>query len=198
MLSGLSLIVLGACVNVHGHSHEHDSTNHHADHDHTNKIVRTGAGETVENPFHPVKLLLSHGESAGDVTVYEFDVPPHSAGSPPHTHTLEDEYFYIVSGELNVMLGEELLVLKEGDFASLSRGHTHMFWNGGDAPVKLIMTTTGSAFESFMSSVAPRLADAKPEGAAEAGAVIGKLAAEHGITIAMEKMPAEAAPYYPK
>ena len=30
----------------------------------------------------------------------------------------------------------------------------------------------------------------------EAGAVVGKLAAEYGITISMEKMPAEAAPYY--
>ena len=47
-----------------------------------------------------------------------------------------------------------------------------------------------------MASVAPVLATASPADAAEAGAVIGALAAEHGITISMEMMPAEAAALY--
>lgn len=196
-VAGLLGIAVTGCESLPSHTHDQDAANH--THElHANKTVASGEGAVIANPFHPVKLLLSHGESQSDVTVFEFDLPPQSAGSPPHTHTLEDEYFYIVSGELNVLLGDETRVLKTGDFAAFTRGHTHMFWNGSEAPVKLIMTTTGSAFESFMSSVGPRLADAKPQDAAEAGAVIGQIAAEHGITISMEKMPAEAAGFYPK
>jgi uncharacterized cupin superfamily protein len=160
------------------------------------KIVRAGDAESVENPFHPVKMMLSSQENVGKVTIYEFEVPAQSAGSPPHTHTLEDEYFFILEGRLDIMNGDRLDVLREGDFASLSRGDTHMFWNSSDAPVRLLMMTTGGSFEAFIGAVAPRLADAKPANSMEAGAVVGQLASEHGITISMDRMPAQAATYY--
>lgn len=161
-----------------------------------NKIVPAGTAPDVDNPFHPVRLILSSQESEGAVTLYEFEVPPHSPGSPPHTHTLEDEYFYILSGSLDVMVNGEVTQLNEGDFAALTRGHSHMFWNGSDAPVRLLMTTTGHSFEAFLAGAAPRLAEEKPESPAEFGAVIGALAAEHGITVSMEDLPPEAAAYY--
>ncbi|GGB62387.1 MULTISPECIES: cupin domain-containing protein [Henriciella] len=160
------------------------------------KVVAAGTGADVENPFHPIRLLLSSEEASGDVTIYEFILPPESPGSPPHTHTHEDEYFYILSGTLDVLSNGETLRLSEGDFAALKRGNAHMFWNGSDSETQLLMMTTGSSFEAFMQSVSPRLAEARPEGPEAAGAVIGQLAAEHGIKISMEQMPAAAAPYY--
>ena len=182
---------LAACVHPQ-HEHEHAM----AAPDHPDKLVRAATGEMVDNPFHPVRLLLANEESAGSVTIYEFLLPPESPGSPPHTHTLEDEYFFVVSGTLDVLSGGEVLRLNPGDFAALNRGHTHMFWNGSDAPTELVMATTGGSFEAFMESAAPRLAEAQPDSAEAAGAVIGQLAAEHGITISMEKMPEAAAPFY--
>ncbi len=172
-------------------SHEHGEVV-----DLPNKIVPAGTAPEVANPFHPIRLMLSSQETAGELSLYEFEVPPESAGSPPHTHTLEDEYFFILSGTLDVLVDGEVSQLGEGDFAALTRGHTHMFWNGSQEPVRLLMATTGASFESFMASVAPRLAEAKPDGPQAAGAVVSALAAEHGITISMEDMPAEAAPYY--
>ena len=86
---------------------------------HPDKVVREGEGEAVPTPFHPVFLLLSAEENEGGVTVYEFEVPPHSPGSPPHTHSQEDEYFFVTSGELSVLSGSEVLTLQEGDFAAL-------------------------------------------------------------------------------
>lgn len=163
---------------------------------HPDKVVRDGEGTSVPTPFHPVFLLLSAEENEGGVSVYEFEVPAHSPGSPPHTHSNEDEYFYVTAGELSVLSGDEILILNEGDFAALNRGNAHMFWNAGDEPVRMIMVTTGGSFENFMAQVAPALAEAAPSGAAEAGAVIGALAAEHGIIISMDMMPSEAAPYY--
>lgn len=163
---------------------------------HPDKVVSAGEGAAVENPFHPIFLLLSKEENEGGLTVYEFIVPPHSPGSPPHTHTREDEYFFITEGELSVLSDGNVLRLTEGDFASLNRGKTHMFWNDSDAPVRLIMATTGGSFEDFMTAVAPALAEAKPADAQAAGVVIGELAARHGISISMEEMPDEAAPYY--
>jgi uncharacterized cupin superfamily protein len=194
---GLSLTVPACAHDGHSHDHAHDHAMTMPDHaDHPDKLVRAATGEMVDNPFHPVRLLLSNEESAGEVTIYEFLLPPKSPGSPPHTHSLEDEYFYVISGTLDVLSNGETLRLNPGDFAALNRGHAHMFWNGSDTPTELIMTTTGSSFEAFMSSAGPRIAEAKPANAEEAGAVIGQLAAEHGIIISMDQMPAEAAPFY--
>ena len=193
-LGGAALLALSACMtHPEGHHHGPEGAIVHA---HPDKLVVAGAGTEIANPFHPVRLLLSSEESVGDVTVYEFELPPRSPGSPPHTHTREDEYFYVISGALSVMSGDQVLSLYPGDFAALNRGNTHMFWNASDETTRLIMTTTGGSFESFLAGVAPRLAEAKPESAEAAGAVIGQLAAEYGITISMEKMPPEAAPFY--
>lgn len=194
-LSSAGVLALAACT-MHPSGQDHHGAM--ADHVHArpDKLVIAGAGASVENPFHPVRLLLSAEETAGDVTVYEFELPPRSPGSPPHTHTLEDEYFYVISGALSVMTGDQVLSLYPGDFAALNRGNTHMFWNASDETTRLIMTTTGGSFEGFMNSAAPRIAEARPDSAEAAGAVIGQLAAEHGITISMEKMPPEAAPFY--
>lgn len=194
-LCGAGLLALSACMTQPaGHDHHGVLTDHV--HAHPDKLVVAGAGEAIENPFHPVRLLLSSEESSGDVTVYEFELPPRSPGSPPHTHTREDEYFYVVSGALSVMSGDQILSLYPGDFAALNRGNTHMFWNASDETTRLIMTTTGGSFEGFMNDAGPRIAEAKPDSAEAAGAVIGQLAAEYGITIAMEEMPPEAAPFY--
>ncbi len=172
----------------HGHHHDHS--------DHPDKLVQAGTAPEVENPFHPIRLLLSNTESAGEVTIYEFALPAQSAGSPPHTHTLEDEYFYILSGTLDVLSNGDVLRLNTGDMAALNRGHTHMFWNGSDEANRFLVITTGSSFEAFMQSVSPRLSEAAPASPDDVGALIGQIAAEHGISITMENMPDEAAPYY--
>ena len=190
-LCSAGLLALSACM-TQPKDHDHRGASADHVHAHPDKLVVAGAGEAIENPFHPVRLLLSSEESSGDVTVYEFELPPRSPGSPPHTHTREDEYFYVVSGALSVMSGDEILSLYPGDFAALNRGNTHMFWNGSDETTRLIMTTTGGSFEGFMNDAGPRIAEAKPDSAEAAGAVIGQLAAEYGITIAPEKMPRQS------
>ncbi|MCZ4299468.1 cupin domain-containing protein [Henriciella marina] len=174
--------------------HEEHAANHQ--HHHTDKLVSAETGATVENPFHPVRLLLSSEESMGEVTIYEFILPPKSPGSPPHTHSQEDEYFYVLEGTLDLLSEGSVKRISDGDFAALKRGNAHMFWNGSDTETQLLMITTGASFEQFLQSVSPRLAEGKPTSPEAVGAVIGQLAAEHGIEISMEMMPAAAAPYY--
>ncbi len=162
----------------------------------SNVIVAPGTAKTLANPFHPVKVFLSKTESAGAVTFYEFVVPPQSPGSPPHTHVNDDEYFFVTSGTLDVLSGDQTLKLQAGGFAALNRGTQHMFWNGGEETVTLIMATTGGTFEEFFGEVAPTLAKENPASPQAAGAIMQRLAAEHGITISMEAMPEAAAKFY--
>ena len=190
----LPAAALAFAASAQAHEHGADHSGHSMAK--PDKVVPATTGADVENPFHPIRLLLSNAETEGQVTIYEFLLPPQSPGSPPHTHSLEDEYFYVLSGTLDVLSGGETKRLQPGDFAALTRGNAHMFWNGSDGHTELLMMTTGNSFEAFMEGVSPALAEAQPGSPEEAGAVIGQLAAEHGIMISMEMMPEAAAPLY--
>ncbi|MFC3303114.1 cupin domain-containing protein [Parvularcula lutaonensis] len=150
----------------------------------------------VPVPFHPVLKLIGGDENRDSVTIYEFRVPPQSAGAPPHTHTMEDEYFYVVSGTASFLNGEDVIEAPAGSFAALTRGNLHAFWNSSDEEAVMVMMTVGGKFEEFFDEVAMRVQAEKPGSPEEMGALVGQAAAERGITIDMSKVPDTAKPLY--
>jgi hypothetical protein len=64
-------------------------------------VREPGAGSTL-NVLGVTHIYKATGaETAGSFSFWEDVVPP-GAGAPPHTHTREDEAFYVLSGELLV------------------------------------------------------------------------------------------------
>ena len=160
-------------------------------------IVPPGGGQDVAVPFHPVRKLLPAAATEGAVTIYEFTVPPKSAGAPPHVHTKEDEYFYVLEGEVTVMHGNEMTLADPGTLAALPRGHQHAFWNAGDAPARMLaIVSGGNAFEPFFDALVVRLRDEGATGAARIGALVSEVAAEHGIEMRPDAVPPEARAYF--
>lgn len=160
---------------------------------HPPKIVPAGEGTPIEVPFHPAEQLLRAEESTDGLAFYVFTVPPGTAGAPPHVHAHEDEYFYVLSGEASVLSEGEVVTLGPGGFAALTRDHLHAFWNAGEAEAVLLMSTT-DGFQAFFDAVAREArADLSPP---EMGALVGRLAAERGITIRMDAVPEEARRLY--
>ena len=164
--------------------------------DHPPKIVGPGEGEPVGVPFHPVDLLLSEDENADGLSFYEFRVPPRSAGAPPHIHSHEDEFFYVVSGRVSFMSGEDIIEGERGAFAALTRGNAHAFWNAGDEEAVMVVGVSNGGFEDFFDAVALEVAAEQPADPAAMGALVGRLGAERGIEIRMDLLPEAAAPYY--
>jgi quercetin dioxygenase-like cupin family protein len=58
------------------------------------------------------EVLLSAEDTGGQLTVMRFTAPP-GAGSPPHTHP-GLESMYVVSGELEVHIGDEVVTAGAG------------------------------------------------------------------------------------
>ena len=50
-----------------------------------------------------------------------------NGGPPMHKHPYQEEYFYVISGEVRFALGDERLVLKAGDSVLGPRGIPHTF-----------------------------------------------------------------------
>lgn len=123
----------------------------------------------------------TRAETAGYFSLWEAVVPP-GAGAPPHTHSHEDESFYVLSGELLVEVeGEPApLCLGPGGFFFGARGRRHAFRNVGEKPTRVLMLSTPSGGLDQMFAELDAAAAAGPPEVEKLAAI----AAKHGVVIA--------------
>jgi quercetin dioxygenase-like cupin family protein len=114
--------------------------------------VVTAAGESRIIPILLMgqELLLKIGsqDTSGVFSVFELKAPPMS-GPPLHVHTREDEWFYILSGELTFQLDGQRIVAGPGASVLAPRNVPHTFQNFGDATVEALLMMTPGPLENF-------------------------------------------------
>jgi mannose-6-phosphate isomerase-like protein (cupin superfamily) len=101
---------------------------------------------------------------------------------PRHTHTREDEAYYVLSGELEVIVGDEIFILRPGD--TLIAPRAHQLRNSGDAENHYLIMFSPSGFEGFLKATtvpAPDNAVAPTKPPAVAVRNVHELAADYGI-----------------
>jgi len=76
-------------------------------------------------------LLISSEETGGMYELMKFVVPP-GGGPPPHIHHNEEECFYLVEGEIDVLIGEQTIHAQPGAYIHLPREVSHAFRNVSD------------------------------------------------------------------
>lgn len=79
-------------------------------------------------------------------------IPP-MAGPPMHMHTREDEWFYILKGELTFEIGGKRIVAGPGTSVFAPREVPHAFRNFTNEMVETLCVVTPSGFEEFFSEV---------------------------------------------
>ncbi len=99
----------------------------------------TNAGPMFLGPGDTYTFLATTAETEGAYFVLEGSVPP-GAGPPPHIHHDQVETFYIVEGQLELMVDGEVREAKAGDFLHVSKGAPHSFINRSQTPAKIIAT----------------------------------------------------------
>ena len=114
-----------------------------------------GSGATFLGPGDLYRFLVTGAESGGAYFAMEAYVPP-GGGPPPHIHRNEDETFYIVEGEIEFLLGEELVNGGVGDFVNVPRGVVHRFHNAGTTDARMILTFTPAGIEHFFEETLDR------------------------------------------
>lgn len=159
------------------------------------QIVMPGKGRTIDFPGAKTTMLLEGRSSEGDVAVMEFLVAPRSFGAPPHVHQNEDEYFYVLEGEIRFLNEGQTVVAPAGTFAAMTRGHLHGFWNASDAPARLLMAVAPGSFGTFFDQVVTELRASKKIDAQTIGETMGRIAKERNIVMHPERVPDEAKPF---
>ena len=85
-----------------------------------------GAGEALWFLGFLVTVKSSADTTGGRVTVLEH-LAPRGAGSPLHVHRREDEWFYVLEGELTFWVGGEVSQAPAGAFVYGPAGVPHTF-----------------------------------------------------------------------
>ena len=125
-------------------------------------------------PFLDCRARILAGSEPGSAfgLVEMLDVPAGSM-SPLHVHHEDDEGFFVLDGEVTLLLPGEEISLARGDFAQAPRGIPHAY-RVGDRPAHWLVTST-KGFERFVAAVA---ALGAPDPAR-----LAAVADEHGIEI---------------
>ena len=74
---------------------------------------------------------------------------------PPHVHSREHEFFYILSGEMRVFLDGEVFELTTGDCMFLPLGRSHAFRIMSDELRWIALITPGGFFDAVNEMNAP-------------------------------------------
>ena len=103
---------------------------------------------------------------------------------PRHTHALEDEVYYVLRGELEVIVGAEVFILRAGDTLMAPRDIPHQLRNSGNVENHYLLLFSPSGFEEFLMATAvpaPDNAGAPTEQPAVTIRNVHELAASYGI-----------------
>ncbi len=138
-----------------------------------------------------VYALLATGEQTGGAFSLAHAIVPPGGGPPPHTHSREDESFYVLHGTVTFYAdiggpGETRTEAGPGAFVHLRRGVKHRFANETGEPARMLIHTAPAGFEKMVVAAGTPLAPGTTEPVPTDAGAIGRLleaCAEAGIAL---------------
>jgi len=126
-------------------------------------IRKPSEGRTI-SVVSDVYRFMATGEDTNDkYAMWEALVPP-GGGPPPHVHSMEEESFYILEGEITFQIREKRVVASAGMFANMPVGTPHSFRNESTKPAKMIISVAPAGLENMFFEIGAAL----PEGSTSA------------------------------
>ena len=128
-------------------------------------------------------ILLSGEDTGGAYCLLNMRVAP-GKGVPRHTHTREDEALFVLSGELEATVGDEIFTLRAGETLIAPRNIPHHLRNSGNVANHYLIMFSPAGFDDFLkatSVAAPNDAVAPSAPPAIAVRNVFELAADYGI-----------------
>ncbi|MEJ7634172.1 cupin domain-containing protein [Aeromicrobium sp.] len=106
-------------------------------------LVRADQAESVvDGPTSLITLLADAPETGGAVTINRATLAVGSPGAPPHSHSRAAESFFVLDGELQVLVDDTVIDLAKGDFLLVPPGVTHAFAPPAGKEADVLVTFT--------------------------------------------------------
>jgi mannose-6-phosphate isomerase-like protein (cupin superfamily) len=119
---------------------------------HEGIILSAGEGKTISVLGDSYTYKATKEETGGAYALIEGTIV--GDGPPPHIHKTEEEAFYVLEGELNVLVGDRTVKATAGDFVLVPRGMVHTFSKAGTVSAKILAIISPAGFEKFFEEIA--------------------------------------------
>jgi quercetin dioxygenase-like cupin family protein len=131
-----------------------------------------------------VRFMIDGSRSGGGFSLVEHPMSPHALAAPMHRHAHEDEYSYVIEGQVGARLGDEVLIGNAGDLIFKPRNQWHTFWNAGDGPARILEIISPAGFEKFFEELSDRggVTGMEPD-------ALGELASRYGLEMDPASIP---------
>lgn len=139
-------------------------------------IAPPGSGQVIRAFGEEAEFLLTGAQTGERMTQWIETTPP-GGGPPPHFHKNEDENFYVIEGSVEFFRDGQWTAAGPGAVVFMPRDEVHAFRNPGTTPLKMLITTMPSGFETFFGRCAEEFAKPGPPDMQR----IVEISAEHGI-----------------
>jgi quercetin dioxygenase-like cupin family protein len=110
--------------------------------------VAPGEGERIWIVGDTMTFKATGESTVGGLVLIENLTAP-GGGPPPHIHTGEDEFFYVLDGTFEIRIGDDVHALGQGGFAYVRRGTVHNFRNTAETPSRILVGFTPAGIEGF-------------------------------------------------
>jgi quercetin dioxygenase-like cupin family protein len=115
-------------------------------------IRKPAEGRTIAVVGDVYRFLATGEDTNGKYALWEAVVPP-GGGPPPHVHSREEEGFYVLEGEITLVVGDQRLTASAGMFANMPVGTPHSFKNEGDKPARMLISVAPAGLEQMFFEV---------------------------------------------
>lgn len=111
--------------------------------------IRTPSeGRTLAIVGDVYRFLATGDDTDGKYALFETIIRP-GGGPPPHVHSREQEGFYVLDGEITLVIDGKPVVATAGTFANLPVGIPHSFKNETSRPTKLLISVAPAGLEKM-------------------------------------------------
>jgi mannose-6-phosphate isomerase-like protein (cupin superfamily) len=111
----------------------------------------------------PMKAIFKadEEETKAGYSVSEWWIDPHSDGPGAHLHEHNDEVFYVLEGNISILVGEEWIDAEKGAFLRIPANTMHDFMNRTGSIAGLLNFYIPGGFERNMPAIVKWFEDIK-------------------------------------
>jgi mannose-6-phosphate isomerase-like protein (cupin superfamily) len=131
----------------------------------TGTVVRADEAERFVGPDGSALWLLADPAVTGcDLSVHHTRLRDGADGAGPHHHETSAEIFYVIAGQVELLVGDDVVVAGPGDLVAVPPRTTHAFGAvaGHDADL-LVLTPTVERFDLFRQAFGHAVPDGDPD-----------------------------------
>ena len=102
-------------------------------------VLEAGEGKVFSARGSAMFFKATRASTDGAFSLMERTLPPGDRKPPPHIHTNCEEAFYVLDGEIEFILGNDVVLGRRDSFVLVPGGVAHTFGNAGAVQARLLV-----------------------------------------------------------